>query len=373
MRKLLGSIPDNLNYVQRPPKEIGDYWEHDLTEDGEKIPTVKVRETFVVDASNPKTLETAMKWAKNYGAVKERDITVSKRANDPIDTLEILGLDIRSEGGRAWKVIIHGTYYVDLREDVLLDALKNGPGVVNKELRGPFLWCRVASQLKLVRVGSRLHKAVVAAGARATSVEVVPSKLEVGDIYENRKGEKFWYLGLCDHETYPLTRNRSYDYIGTRGGNEFEIKKELHRKEQLWVNVQDYWKNGAMDFFTRDESDYRNRDGSSGWEYLRLEITKKKTVTGKVGHVDVPTDYLEKIRDIGVDVIKCRQKYLKRHYEQNQGCGSKKDTESSSPNELSYYAWLCTIRAVGEPEPQHEFLKPLYDWVAAHPVTPAKK
>lgn len=202
-KNFTGYIPERIKYVQRPPREVSDYWEHDwLTPEELRRKGVMVSEAFPIDATNKKTLETAMRWAKgryNYDPkAKEIEPKITEVPNDPIPTVEVVSLDIRSEGGRAWKVLIHGTYYVDLREDVLLDSLRNGEGVVRGELTGPFVWCLVGSHMKLVRVGSKLHDAVIEAGERRDSKNVTGAALKAGDIYENRKGEKFVFLGLVD-------------------------------------------------------------------------------------------------------------------------------------------------------------------------------
>lgn len=150
--KFSGKIPDNVRYVMRPPSTVSDYWEHDIFD--KETMGRDVRETFVVDEANATALATAQRWATDA----RQEIV---RPNKPIEKLEIVSLQKRDNGGRAWKVLIDGAFYVDLREDVLLDCLRNAEGVAGAMLSGPFLWCSIAGHMKLVRVGSKLHEAVV--------------------------------------------------------------------------------------------------------------------------------------------------------------------------------------------------------------------
>lgn len=137
-KNVVGYVPAKMTYVQRAPSEVSDYWEHDFWGD-EKPPTRTVRETFVVDADNPNTRKTATEWAGPHAVFTDK-------TNDPIEEVEVVSLVLRGNGGRAWKVLIDGTFYVDLREDVMLDALRHGMGVKKGMLKGPFQWAGVAGQ-----------------------------------------------------------------------------------------------------------------------------------------------------------------------------------------------------------------------------------
>lgn len=135
-KKIVGYAPTKMTYVQREPSEVSDYWEHDFWGD-EKPPTRTVRETFVVDADNETTRQTATDWAEHSWRTSTKKATFTDKPNTPIDEVEVISLEKRNQGGRAWKVLIEGTYYVDLREDVMLDALRNGQGVKKVMLKGP--------------------------------------------------------------------------------------------------------------------------------------------------------------------------------------------------------------------------------------------
>lgn len=365
--KFVGYIPENLKYVQRPATEVLDYWEHDFWDDGDKQKGVHLRETFVVDATNAKTLETAMRWARGYDR-EAKGVTVTERPNSPIATLEIISLDIRSEGGRAWKVLVDGLYYVDLREDVLLDTLKNGKGVTKGEFHGPFQWCGVGSSLKLVRVGSQLYQAVVEAGARKASKNVKGGELVLGGIYENRKGETFQYLGLVDCERY-LEKNTKERYRSSYGRGTWkpDLTLDKVRGQQLWMEIPAYWQGSTKEFWTRGDirnsiPGYNTDPGQvalpedAGWSMslYRLGVVKAKAVVGLVRQETLPKNHLAKIQGMVKENWEAQRKHQKAN----------KRREEFPESTIAHYSWQLTLRGTGEPVPSPiEDYKILEDYV----------
>lgn len=385
--KFTGYIPPRIKYVQRAPREVSDYWEHDwLTPEELRRKGVLVSEAFPIDATNKKTLETAMSWAGRrnyYDKGPEIAPKITEVANDPIPTLEIVSLDIRSEGGRAWKVLIHGTYYVDLREDVLLDSLRNGSGVVRGELTGPFVWCIVGSHMKLVRVGSKLHDAVIEAGERRDSKNVTGAALKAGDIYENRKGEKFVFLGLVDSDRYEVTNEdeRRRHYSSSNFVPHF--KKVEERSIQLWGGLAGYWKSPQELFKVQER---HANSGSAGTNLYHITTVKKKAVVGKTGSMKLPADYIEKIRELALLEIRARAAYVVKQEEErrargltrsdyNVGLYSRAVPYRNVEEEfgtLVYYGGRCTLRPVGQPCPEIPEIAALNAYIDTQVVTPAK-
>jgi hypothetical protein len=92
-----------------------------------------------------------------------KDPTITTHFNNPITNIRVAGLETRGNGGRAYKVVIDDLYYFDLREDVLLEAMIecgiNKGGILN----GEYIWVKIRSHMKLIRVGSPLHKEMIKA------------------------------------------------------------------------------------------------------------------------------------------------------------------------------------------------------------------
>lgn len=199
-----GYIPEEVNYHCRP-KQVDSFDWGSIGREESVIPA------FCCDSTNPRTNETAKKWAKQTNVWdyethswkktdhKEHIVT---RKNTPIDgkQIRIIGIDMRGNGGRAYKVLIDDTYYFDMREDVILDTIfKYG---INKNgiLNGKFLWGMNGSQMKLILEGSDLHKELIKANENKKKQKslkrIKNADLVVGGIYTTATEQFFCvYIG----------------------------------------------------------------------------------------------------------------------------------------------------------------------------------
>lgn len=203
LRMISGNIPESLTFWSRGQTKVTQKWD-DLESDTKEY---IVRPAYVADTKNKKTNKTGQDWANTSMSVwnpttqkyekPSIDVEQETRLNKPIDDVRIIALEIRGQGGRAYKVVVDNKYYVDLREDVLLDAmLHEGIGVGGK-LGGRYIFAVVGSQMKLVRIGSALYDAV------SESTKVGKTKaikdFEVGGIYARKSGECV-YLGVYNSQ-----------------------------------------------------------------------------------------------------------------------------------------------------------------------------
>lgn len=230
---IYGGIPDKITYVVKQAHAVTRGW-HGL-DDLHIAAPVTAAPAFPVDPESKSSMETAVRWAEGWGKNPSRSVVGD---NTPIKEVEIITIDVRAEGGRAYKVrlldVAEGDLYVDMREDVVLDAmLVNGVkkgGIV----KGPFVWGRLHSQLRLVRVGSSLHATMIKAADRMAE-KVINKDHVVGGIYLNRKLEALVYLGKCDldaieHET--LTDQYRRAYAGSR------LVRQTERGANLWFELK---------------------------------------------------------------------------------------------------------------------------------------
>jgi hypothetical protein len=316
------TIPATLKYYRRAAVEIGQF---DST--FAKVKKRMVRPTFVVDAANPKTNVTAQRWAAGYqgkDGYDEKEVT-----NDPIDTLEIMHIDYRGRGGRAWKVLIDGAYYVDLKEDVLLEALIKGDGVEQGHLKGPFIWASGSGGLRLTRYNSSFHKKAEKL-KELSKIRIKAKDLVIGGIYETPAGQRSVYLGPVVHDycasnscTGPLT---------------FTMKG----KEQLW--------------YTGDWSHLGTYAYKKGLTWL--QTYKSRHMSAKVGEIDITKDPLEAIRDAArvslaadLDELAKRPKYTGQgSYVYNAITDADRDRARRS---IQAYHWKSmTYRRPKQPRPE---------------------
>jgi hypothetical protein len=194
---IVGNIPENITYFSSSTKKLESYWENDSLHAG--WVGQEVTPAFCSDTTNVKTMDTGRSWAEgghwnqNKKPVKEKNIK-----NDPIKGIRIVSLEKRSEGGRAYKVVTPDNYYFDVREDVLMDTMIEEGIEKNGILNGSFVWARVGAEMKLVRVDSDLHKALVIATADRTLKKFGYGDLEVGHIYKGKSAECYLFLGYVD-------------------------------------------------------------------------------------------------------------------------------------------------------------------------------
>lgn len=284
-----GSIPENIRVFARPPIEIKFKW--DDIDVSDAVATNICEPIFVTDSTNVKTQETAKRWAearhwsrdpKTGERLITSDVyTVFEQPNLPMCGLRIIGLTIRGQGGRAYQVLVSGKYVFDLREDVLLDAMLNDGIGKNGALFGSYIFASVGSSMKLIRVGSLLHKMMIESTNYKTMKKI--TNLEVGGIYRN-KMETILYLGYV--YTRALDVEWSGDYVYNRRDTRklLSVKNSKEIKEILTVTISEKMPKTLVDI------------AKSAHHYdLKWGANKPKSMREKVGHID---DSLQDILDM---------------------------------------------------------------------------
>lgn len=116
---------------------------------------------FVTDPTNQKTVQTGIEWAKIWDYASNNYINQNPKQiieqNNSTQNIKIIDMVYRS-GHTTYKVIIK-EFYVDFREDVMMDCLLH-EGCIGGILQSQFVWARIGSQMKLIRVGSELYKSL---------------------------------------------------------------------------------------------------------------------------------------------------------------------------------------------------------------------
>lgn len=205
-----GTIPENItiasNGKTKPYRNC-----EDLGNEEEEFFVIPA---YAVDSSSEKMVESAKKWATNRSYynnetrtyTRYNELKIEEIKNTPISGLKILGLE------QAYKVVTAEGYYFDLREEVLLDTILNEGISKGGVLAGSFVWGKIGSQMKLVRVGSKLHKALDESTARHALKRIGEKELKVGGLYESKTGNKAIFLGwVSTIEIQSQYENRGYN------------------------------------------------------------------------------------------------------------------------------------------------------------------
>lgn len=345
MRPIQGTIPDKITYVYRGPQQISTGW----YEIEDKIhPDFEAHPAFPVDAASENSLSTAEVWAKGGGygnkppPKRPANVTVD---NTPIAAVTITSLEIRNEGGRAYKVLIPGIHpvpFVDLREDVFLDAmLVNGVGK-GGHLKGPFVWGRVHTTLKLVRVGSALHAALMAAKNRNAKRTVGKRELVVGTVYKDRQMVPYLYLGRFDADAIDYEHWHKYVYRYRYSNvNKVNVYKRVeHRNKQLWLRLSYCGDEKKTDF----QKDWRERISGKGASLYGFELVGTKAVIEPSGTVDLGK-YSGKLPSL------LRELFDRRLQERFEDYRQKNYNRSHPEEDWIYHSGYTTIREAGTAPP----------------------
>lgn len=183
---------DSVGYVSRALSKIKNVLGEDIT----------VADTFPYNPDSKSSPKTADKWARGYSHSKNFVPPTLTRINEPFE-ITIVALDIRSQGGRAYKVVDAFNRQFDLREDEIMDIIKYCGINPGGNVPGTFVWGVLGSAVRLVLVGGDIHQEMAeqskqlkkAAQARAAGNAPTAGNMQVNHIYRKRDGSEHIFVG----------------------------------------------------------------------------------------------------------------------------------------------------------------------------------
>lgn len=219
---------------------------------------ISVRDTFPYNPDSKTAPETAKRWVSNAANSFRRTKSSKKgpepveRANDPF-SITIIDLDVRSEGGRAYKVIDDENRRFDLREDQVIETLRNVGVNAGGKVPGQFVWGILGSQVRMVLVGGELHTEMVKQAEtlrdfkrmQASGSLPTENTFKFGHVYRKRDGSRHAFLGrvkvpgndkvLSAFVVMPEKPEKDDDYYTDNAGDErlkqfYRIQKSVIAK-----------------------------------------------------------------------------------------------------------------------------------------------
>jgi hypothetical protein len=293
----IGSIPEKICYVYSDEKEVavGCVWDISYY-DNEEHKTVreKVLPAFPTD-NDENMLRRAHEWAEQAGYLQKKKSTHADVVDNlPIKNVRVLSLEHRGQGGRAYKVVI-GKYYVDLREDVLMDTLLQtgiDPGGI---LRGEYVWARTHSHMKLVRVGSELHRLIVEFQSKKDIQPIEKNNLEIGGVYRTRKKDKSIFIGYVNTTTL-----RESKIVFSKGKAIYDSKVPVFSFKKTPIKK-------AMLFYEVVDCESMNdnvKSMSTADNHYRFKIKKTHNFIEKTERVKIPEGVVVSLRNTAIKAIK---------------------------------------------------------------------
>jgi len=356
MKVRSGHIPVELLYIFSARKKAVVRW--DDTEQAEaEMTRLEVLPAYVSDADNERTIASGKYWAEAQAnewnpttqtAIKVAQVQTLARENTPIEGIKVVALEVRGQGGRAYKVLTPDGFYFDLREDVLLDVMQTigiDPGGI---LRGQFIWAKVGAEMKLVRVGSTLYEALLEAGERALMSPVAKKELQIGTLYETKQGEKGIFLGWVDTERYSLkwpNGRSTHTNMHNRYANPVDkpqVVKTPMKRHLLWLSIP-AWEKGLPQTLL-------NELATNSGGYHRVELKKTHSMVKEVQKLTMPANLIETVRLNALTrfqhwVIKAKIAHGSRLEESNYSY--RYDVKDGACNESA----MILLRETGKPAP----------------------
>src|SRR5579885_752415 len=297
----VGSIPEKISYVYSDEQEVavGCPWDISWYEedDGPKTTKEKVYPAFPADSNDEKMISRAKQWAESSYYNQPKKISQTTEVdNKPITNIRVLSLEHRGNGGRAYKAVIDNKYYVDLREDVLMDVILKAGIEKNGVLQGEYVWAKMNSQMKIVRVGSELHRLIVEFDSKKDIKPVGKKDLEIGGVYQDRKKNRAIFLGYVNTVTFkapddgvPRWRRDKKDVA------KFDFKKTPMKKAMLFYTFSHHEKLADV------KKNMTKKDN-----HYHFSIRKTHTYIEKIDQVEIKADFIEKLRNKARDEAKQR-------------------------------------------------------------------
>lgn len=254
---IVGTIPKQIYYLVREKTAIDS-----------SIKNLDQYITIVTDSLNS---SDARNWA--------RKSNVSVTNNVPLSNLQIVKL-LSGNKGVIYKVLINN-YLVDLQEDVLFDTIiSSGIEAGGTIKKCQFIWGKVGSSLKLIRVGSNLYYDLLDSNKKKTLPKIKNSQLEIGGIYRTRNGTTRVFLDKVNTVKY------KHDYIIP-----FKYENILNNGLMLFCEIPRYGKkNNLKQFIDFQLSDWSNLDS------LYFSMTTNNSFVEKIGTVNLPDNFINTIR-----------------------------------------------------------------------------
>lgn len=287
---ITGHIPEKITFIYSASKDVGVDWE-DGIEAGKKV---TVFPAYPCDTANPKNLESGRVWAEDgcfsysWEGGKRIETEVAKIQEEVFDNkftnIQVVSIEYRRQGGRAYKVIVNGKYWVDFRDDVLLDVLIEAGVKKGGVLNGEYVFARVGSQMKLVRIGSELYKKLTENTKRRKLGKISNDDLKPGRVYLTKSGDEILFLGWISTVEFK-TKKEKYNQNWYNGTKEV-FDKAIRVKKALLM-----WEGKPEDFL--------NQLGEkvNDFHYFYLKIVKNHSfVETSDKHIKIPTNVLEKVK-----------------------------------------------------------------------------
>lgn len=309
MKIRTGHIPTDIIYTFGATKKVCRRWDKALESD-ENLVFTEVQPVWLAEVDNAKVLETCRKEADQScwfwdakAQVRTRVGTVQKIEvpNEPMSGVQLITLDYNKDGVLGYKAITPNGYYVDICNDVLLEALLKvgaGPGGV---LGGQFVWGKVDGLMKLIRVDSELYEALLETGERGMMSPLSKNSLVPGTVYESKTGDRAVFLGLVNSEAWELLwpdSQGAYRLSSIQDGKKPKLAVKPVKRYMLWFEVSRWnFVNQKVD----PTLSLFNAQMALPALSTSIKLKSSHTMIREVGTIPIPSNIIEHVRQQAIN------------------------------------------------------------------------
>jgi len=316
---VVGSIPEKIAYTYTKESEVfvGSSWDREYSYDEKKHISKYEKEKVLpvyVTSNDAKSLARIKKRVGGWNG--QTTSTTIEVDNKPVSNVRIISSGYRDQ---AYKALID-KYYIDLTDDVLMDTMLQTGVAPGGVLQGDFIWAKISTHIKLIRIGSELHRLVMEFEETKDAKPIGKRKLEVGGIYQDRKKNKAIFLGYVNTTLFNLKNKTPYYQ---RKDATFDFDQKFVKKSMLFYTVNYGSLEENINNMLKPESNYR------------FGIRKSHPYIEKVGHVDVdPSSVVTFLREKAQKDVKHKLLQYTGHVPMDKGWA--KPTAPYLENEVVY-------------------------------------
>jgi|SRR5579859_6579501 len=298
-----GTIPKKVSYVYSDDRQI-------IIKSSTKK-QISVMPAYLADPTDQKTMNKAINLASNsYGSsgLRNKPHFIDEVDNNPIDKIKVVSSYIKAESGIYYKVLA-GKFYVDLREEILLDTILEKGIRRGGILNGQYIWAKVHSKLKLIRIGSEMYNLIIDYDAKRNFKPIKKESLEIGAIYKDRRNNIAIFLGLVNstslRKNFPISGSKS------------RFRHDPINKAFLFYHISDF---GKFKKLSKNSKNKLIKNSNSSM----FSIKKSYTYIEKIDNMELHNNIIDHLRLSSIQEIKncilnnCssnRQMYLDYHLE----------------------------------------------------------
>jgi hypothetical protein len=302
---VIGFFPKQICYVGSIKQNVavGCEWDIDYGANGNNK-TEEVIPAYPVNNDDKKSIAAAVSWAEQNIRIFNKNALLSHTKevidNNIITNVRLLKLETRGNRGTVYKALVNN-YYVDIREDVVLDTVLQEGVEVGGILKGEFIWAKCGSQIKLVRKGSELYKLIAESESKINLKLIPKKKLEVGGVYRTKKKDTFIYLGNVNTTQFISSdSNQKPNYWNNYDYRNYENDKScLNFKNQEMKNKMLFYK-----IYKHQNVQEEIKSDHLFDNYYKFDFKQSHSLIEKIDQLTLDKDIVEKVRSGSLKKIK---------------------------------------------------------------------